>query len=113
MYGPPVFRQTRYSKLESGSNPVAPTRRKPPENRHPGGFYFTAKRVAQEDISAPSNYHDVEKLADDGDFITLVNIDLNDYMRRRVTKSIIKTVSLPLWLTIMAEEAGVSYSQTL
>jgi len=72
-----------------------------------------AMKQAKEDVPAPSNYHDVEKLADDDDFITLVDIDLNDYMRKKETKSIIKTVSLPQWLAIMAEEAGISYSQTL
>jgi len=34
-------------------------------------------------------------------------------MRRKETKSIIKTVSLPQWLAIMAEDAGISYSQAL
>jgi len=34
-------------------------------------------------------------------------------LRKKETKSVIKTVSLPQWLAIMAEEAGISYSQAL
>jgi antitoxin HicB len=72
-----------------------------------------AIKQAKEDIPAPSNYRDIEKLATDDGFVTLIDVDLNDYMRRKETKSIIKTVSLPQWLAIMAEEAGISYSQAL
>jgi flavin-dependent dehydrogenase len=36
-----------------------------------------------------------------------------EYLRKKETKSVIKTVSLPQWLAIMAEEAGISYSQIL
>jgi predicted RNase H-like HicB family nuclease len=71
-----------------------------------------AMKQAKEDIPAPSNYYDIVKSSND-EIITLIDIDLNDYVRRKETKSIIKTVSLPQWLAIMAEEAGISYSQTL
>jgi hypothetical protein len=66
-------------------------------------------KQAKEDIPAPSNYRDTVTSSDD-EFITLIDVDLNDYIRRKETKSIIKTVSLPQWLAIMAEDAGISYS---
>lgn len=71
-----------------------------------------AMKQAGEDIPAPSNYNDFVKSSDD-EIITLIDVDINDYLRRKETKSIIKTVSLPQWLAILAEEAGISYSQAL
>lgn len=71
-----------------------------------------AMKQAKEDIPAPTNYRDVVT-SPDAEIVTLIDVDLNDYIRRKETKSIIKTVSLPQWLAIMAEEAGISYSQAL
>lgn len=71
-----------------------------------------ALKQEQEAIPEPSNYKDITTQSPD-DFITLLDVDLNEYLRKRETKSVIKTVSLPQWLAIMAEESGISYSQTL
>ncbi|HBK52396.1 type II toxin-antitoxin system HicB family antitoxin [Syntrophomonas wolfei] len=73
-----------------------------------------AMKQAGEHIPAPSNYNDMKmKIMLDREFVTLIDVDLNDYLRKKETKSVIKTVSLPQWLAIMAEEAGISYSQAL
>jgi len=69
-------------------------------------------KQAKEEIPAPSNYNDVETSSEE-EFVTFIDMDLNDYLRKKETKSVIKTVSLPQWLAIMAEEAGISYSQIL
>jgi predicted RNase H-like HicB family nuclease len=71
-----------------------------------------AMKQAKEDIPAPSDQRDTVISSDD-EIVTLIDVDLSDYMRRKETKSIIKTVSLPQWLAIMAEDAGISYSQSL
>lgn len=71
-----------------------------------------AMKQAGEEIPAATGYSDV-KITLDGEFVTLIDVDLNDYLRKKETKSVIKTVSLPQWLAIMAEEAGISYSQAL
>jgi predicted RNase H-like HicB family nuclease len=71
-----------------------------------------AMKQAGEEIPSASNYNDV-KITLYGEFVTLIDVDLNDYLRKKETKSVIKTVSLPQWLAIMAEEAGISYSQAL
>jgi len=68
--------------------------------------------LSNEDIPTPSNYRDIVTSSND-EIVTLINVDLNDYIRKKETKSIIKTVSLPQWLAIMAEDAGISYSQAL
>ena len=71
-----------------------------------------ALKQEQVAIPEPSNYKDIT-IQSPHDFITLLDVDLNEYLRKRETKSVIKTVSLPQWLAIMAEESGISYSQTL
>jgi predicted RNase H-like HicB family nuclease len=71
-----------------------------------------ALKQTQEDLPLPSNYQDIATSSPQ-EFITLIDVDINDYLRRKETKSVIKTVSLPQWLAIMAEEAGISYSQVL
>lgn len=74
------------------------------------GCIFALKQ-AKEDIPAPSNYSTITP--SEGEIVSLIDVDLNEYMRKKESKSIIKTVSLPQWLAIMAEEAGISYSQAL
>ena len=46
-----------------------------------------------------------------GRFVSIIDVDLSEYLRKNQKKSIIKTVSLPQWLDTMAEEAGISYSR--
>ena len=70
-----------------------------------------AIKQSKEDIPAPS---DIAFLShEQGQFISIVDVDLNAYLRKREKKAVIKAVSLPQWLDVMAEEAGISYSQTL
>ena len=71
-----------------------------------------ALKQTQEDLPLPSNYQDIATSSPQ-EFITLIDVDINDYLRRKETNSVIKTVILPQWLAIMAEEAGISYSQVL
>lgn len=71
-----------------------------------------AMKQAKEDIPEPSNYQDITTSSDD-EFVNFIDVDLNVYLRKKETKSIVKAVSLPQWLAVMAEEAGISYSQTL
>ena len=71
-----------------------------------------AMKQANEDIPEPSNYKDIHASSED-EFVSLIDVDINDYLRKKKTKSVIKTVSLPQWLAVMAEESGISYSQAL
>lgn len=70
-----------------------------------------ALKQAKEVIPAPSDYHAITP--SENEFVTLIDMDLDEYLRKKETKSVIKTVSLPQWLAVMSEEAGISYSQTL
>lgn len=71
-----------------------------------------ALKQSKEDVPTPSDYKDIQTSSNE-EFVTLIDVDLDEYLRKKETKSIIKTVSLPQWLAIMAEEAGISYSQSL
>jgi predicted RNase H-like HicB family nuclease len=50
--------------------------------------------------------------SDDG-FISLVDLDMDEYKRKTQTKAITRTVSLPQWLDTMARDAGLNFSQTI
>jgi len=46
-------------------------------------------------------------------FISYVNIDLNEYRRKYNNKSIKKTLSIPCWLNTLAEKNNINFSQVL
>lgn len=55
-----------------------------------------------------------EKLTiDKGDFITLVEWDELEYLRRTDNKAVKKTLTLPAWMNTKAEELQINFSQTL
>jgi predicted RNase H-like HicB family nuclease len=68
-------------------------------------------KQSKENIPSPSDIT-IFKL-EQNQFTSIVDLDLNEYLRKKEKKAVIKTVSLPQWLDIMAEEAGISYSQIL
>ena len=49
----------------------------------------------------------------DGDIVTLVDVDLDEYRKKLSSFSIRKSLTLPSWLNARAESAGVNFSQTL
>jgi len=46
-------------------------------------------------------------------FVTVIDIDLDAYRRRKDSKAIKKTLTIPSWMNALAEEAGLSCSQVL
>lgn len=46
-------------------------------------------------------------------FVTLVDADLDAYRRRKDSRAVKKTLTIPSWMNTMAEEAGLSCSQVL
>ena len=44
---------------------------------------------------------------------TLVTVDFEAYRRKTETKVVKKTLSIPSWLNVEAEEAGINFSATL
>jgi predicted RNase H-like HicB family nuclease len=50
---------------------------------------------------------------DAGQFITLIDVDMTAYRRRKNTKAVNKTVTLPSWLNEEAEAAKINFSAVL
>jgi len=50
---------------------------------------------------------------EEGEISTLVNVDFDAYRRKIETKVVKKTLSLPSWLNVEAEKAGINFSATL
>ena len=50
---------------------------------------------------------------DAGSFVSLIEVDLDAYRRRKNSKAVKKTLTIPSWMNAMAEEAGLSCSQVL
>ena len=48
-----------------------------------------------------------------GAFASFVSADTADYRRRTETKVVKKTITIPSWLNVKAEEAHINFSQTL
>lgn len=49
----------------------------------------------------------------DGDFITLIELDLNEYRLKHSNKSVKKTLTIPSWLNKLAESQNLNFSQIL
>lgn len=57
---------------------------------------------------------DEDKFSDmDLSFKTMIDIDMDDYIRRTSAKTIKKTVTIPSYLNEMAKEYGVNFSRVL
>ena len=62
-------------------------------------------------FGAPS---DVRKIkTEDGEFVSLFMADTDTYRKKINNKSVKKTLTIPQWLNVAAEERGVNFSQIL
>ncbi len=43
----------------------------------------------------------------------MIDVDLDAYRRRKDSRAVKKTLTIPSWMNTMAEEAGLSFSQIL
>ena len=46
-------------------------------------------------------------------FVSLIDLDMTEYKRKTEKRAVKRTVSLPLWLDTMAQDAGLNFSQTI
>lgn len=73
------------------------------------------------ELPVPSgNEQAYEKAKEDADIfdysqgtLTLVDVDFSDYRRRMNNKTVRRNVTLPNWLNIQAEKAGINVSRVL
>ena len=49
----------------------------------------------------------------EGDIVTLVDVDFVEYRRRVDNKAVKKNCTIPYWLSVEAEKAGINYSRIL
>lgn len=72
-------------------------------------------------LQVPSNYEQaLEKAKEDTDvfdysqgMFTLVDVDFSEYRRKMNNKTVRRNVTLPNWLNIQAENAGINVSRVL
>lgn len=63
------------------------------------------------ELPTPSALESVERA--DGDIVSLVDIDFTEYRRANDTRAVRRNVSLPSWLDVEAEKAGINVSALL
>ena len=49
----------------------------------------------------------------EGDIVTLVDVDFAEYRRRVDNRAVKKNCTIPYWLSVEAEKAGINYSRVL
>ncbi len=64
-----------------------------------------------EPLPEPSNFESVT--CEDGDIVTLVDVDFDEYRRRNDNRSVKKTLSIPSWLNETALANNVNFSAVL
>lgn len=67
----------------------------------------------QQAIPAASTVAEIQKQAENGEFVSLISCDTIEYRRFYDNKAVKKTLSIPSWLNDMAERAGVNFSSIL
>lgn len=65
----------------------------------------------KQDIPLASDIKDVK--VNSSEFVSLVDVDLDDYKRRNSTKVVRRNVTLPSWINYEAERSGVNVSAIL
>lgn len=66
---------------------------------------------AKQDIPGPSDISEIE--IQGKEIKTLVTVDFESYRRRTDSRAVKKTLTLPSWLNVEAEKAGINFSAEL
>ena len=64
-----------------------------------------------EPIPAPSDIRSLK--LEEGDVPAMVEVNMKIYRARFLTRSVKKTLTIPYWLDLAAEDAGLNFSQEL
>ena len=62
-------------------------------------------------LPAASRPSDIQ--LDEGQFVSMIDVDLDAYRRYKDSRAVKKTLTIPAWMNSMAEDAGLSFSQVL
>lgn len=60
-----------------------------------------------------SSLKDVQSDAPEGGIVTLVDVDFAEYRRQNDMRAVKKNCTIPSWLNVAAEKAGVNFSAVL
>lgn len=63
------------------------------------------------DLPFPTPLPDIK--GKEGDLVTLVDVDFDEYRRKNEVKSVKKNCTIPSWLCYEAEKAHINFSQVL
>ena len=84
------------------------------------GYLFSLKNDGEQEPAASAmsdiSLEDIAKELDadtDGAFVNMVSVDVAEYARTHFEKSVRKTLTIPAWLNIAAQEKKINFSQTL
>jgi len=66
---------------------------------------------AGRNLPTPSNLSDIE--IEEGDILTLVDVDIEAYRRKHETRTVRKNLTIPHWLNEKAEQHQVNFSKIL
>ena len=72
------------------------------------GLYFEDEKEYPE---VTKDYKDIK--LNDNQFISLVGVDMVEYYKRNSNKSVKKTLTIPEWLNVLAENDNINFSQIL
>lgn len=72
------------------------------------GLYFEDEK---EYPDATDNYEKIK--LQDNQFISLVGVDMIEYYKMHSNKSVKKTLTIPEWLNVLAENDNINFSQVL
>lgn len=75
------------------------------------GIYLYSLKEDGESASAPSNPADIK--TDGRDFVSLVEYDEVEYLKRTDTRSVKKTLTIPAWMDTLARENNLNFSNVL
>lgn len=66
-----------------------------------------------EALPEPSALADIQAKATDGELVSLVDVDFTEYRRKNDMRAVKKNCTIPSWLNVEAEKAGVNFSAIL
>jgi len=74
------------------------------------GLYL--EDLAEGDIPQPSDMFKYQNL-EENEFITLIQLDIDEYRKKYDSKAVKKTLTIPNWLNKKAEALNLNFSQIL
>lgn len=54
-----------------------------------------------------------EFFTEDGDIVTLVDVDFSEYRKKVDNRAVKKNCTIPYWMSVEADKAGINYSRLL